>query len=140
MISPSVFSARVKALYRRKDVQLIMATSNLKNQYPGDRRKYQRTLVDFPVVLRIAGKTVLGQAVNGCNEGLLVESYLGLRAGYEVVGMLFDRPLNAALQFTTDKKAYKTNGELRHFHLDYLGGDKCKVTTGFFIPSMELPV
>ena len=103
----------------------------------GNRRKYKRVPVDFPVVLEFSGETISGQALNGCNEGLIVESYMSSEYAQGIMGMLSDRPLKVALQFTHNKRTYKTEGELKHFYLDFLGNHMCRIKIGLFIPKME---
>jgi hypothetical protein len=102
----------------------------------GERRKYKRVPVEFPVTYRIRGTTILGRAVNACNEGMMVESYLALKTAFQILGILKKkRRYRLRIEFT-HKRTYRTEGEIRHFHLDFSGIEPCRSSVGFFIPKM----
>jgi hypothetical protein len=99
-----------------------------------ERRKYRRVPVDFPVTYRIRGTTVLGRALDGCNEGLLVESRLALKTALQILGIVKrKRQYRLRIEFS-HKKAFRIEGEIRHFHLDFSGNEPCRFVVGFFLP------
>ncbi len=112
------------------------AVSSLSGSLPSDRRKYRRVPVDFPVICKIEEKTIRGQALNRCNKGLMVEYYLDLRVAHGLIDMLFYRPLYIGLQFICNEKTYSTEGELRHFHLNYKEDKGCTITIGVCVPEI----
>lgn len=102
----------------------------------GERRRYKRVSVEFPVTYKIRGTTVLGRAVNACNEGMMVESYLALKTALQILEILKKkRRYQLRIEFT-HKRSYRTEGEIRHFHLDFSGIEPCRSLVGFCIPRM----
>jgi hypothetical protein len=103
-----------------------------------DRRRHKRVPVDFPVVCKFQGKTVLGQAVNACNEGILVESYVGLEPALHLLKNLANNgKQNVGLRFGYKMKAYRTSAELKHCRLHFLGTEVLRAELGFFVPKMQ---
>jgi hypothetical protein len=102
-----------------------------------ERRKYKRVPVEFPVTYKIRGTTILGRSVNACNEGLMVESNVALKTAFQILGILRKKRKSRLRLDFTHKKPYRTEGEIRHFHLDYSGIEPCRSLVGFFIPSLE---
>ena len=102
------------------------------------RRKYERVSVDFPVVYRIKNMNILGRAMNASNEGMMVESYLSLKTAEQIL-QFWDknRGYKLNMRFTYRSKAYRPEAEIRHFHLDFLGKERCRYLAGFFIPKIE---
>lgn len=102
----------------------------------GERRKYKRVSIELPVTYKIRGTTVLGRTVNACNEGMMVESYVGLNTALQVLGILKKkRRYRLGIEFT-HKKTYRTEAEIRHFHLDFSGNEPCRSVVGFFVPKI----
>ena len=101
-----------------------------------ERRKYKRVSVEVPVTYKIKGTTVLGRSVNACNEGMLVESYLALKTAFHILGILRKKGRHCLKLEFTHKKTYRTEGEIRHFHLDFSGIEPCRSLVGFFIPKI----
>jgi len=103
-----------------------------------ERRKYKRVSVDFPVVYRIQGVTVMGKAVNASNEGMMVESHIGLENALRIVQILANRQrLTLDLQFTYKNRGFRTEAEMKHFHLHFLGKEPCRSELGVFMPKIE---
>jgi hypothetical protein len=103
----------------------------------GERRKYKRVSVDFPVVYRIHGMRFMGKAVNASNEGMMIESYLGLGAALSLLQILANRrEYRTNLQFTYKGKGFRTEAEIRHLHLHFFGKEPCKSELGLFAPKM----
>ena len=102
-----------------------------------DRRRYTRVSVDFPVVYRIKTRNVLGRAMNACNEGMMIDAYLSLETAAQLLQSLAkNRRYKLPVRFTYKNKAYRSEAEIRHFHLDFLGNERCRNLAGFFIPKM----
>jgi hypothetical protein len=99
-----------------------------------ERRKYKRVAVEFPVTYKIRGRTILGRAVNACNAGMMVESYLGLGMAFRILGALRKKRGHRVRIEFTHKKTYRIEGEIRHFHLDFSGNEPCRSVVGFFLP------
>lgn len=103
-----------------------------------DRRRHKRVPVDFPVVYKLQGKTVLGKAVNACNEGVLVEAYVGLEPALHMLKNLANNGKhNVDLRFAYKKKAYRTSAELKHCRLHFLGTEVLRAELGFFVPKIQ---
>ncbi len=103
-----------------------------------DRRKYKRVAVDFPVVFKISRRSVLGKAVNACNEGMMVESNLPLETAVKILKTLAKkRDHRLDVRFTHNKKPYRPEAEIRHFHLDLFGNGMCRSVAGFFMPTIR---
>jgi hypothetical protein len=101
-----------------------------------ERRKYKRVLVEFPVTYKIRRTTILGRALNASNEGMMVESYLDLKTALRILGALKKkRKYRLNIEFTY-KKTYRTEAEVRHFHLDFSGKEPCRSVFGFFTPKI----
>jgi hypothetical protein len=101
-----------------------------------ERRKYRRVSIDFPVSYKIHGTTVLGRAMDACNEGMKVESYIPLKTALRMLTTLRKkRKVRLHLEFTY-KRTYRTQGEIRHFHLDFSGNEPCRSVLGFFVPKI----
>ena len=113
------------------------APVDVKYQVGSDRRRCKRVPVDFTVVSLFPKETISGQALNGCNEGLMVEYYLSSGAASTIIETLSDRLSKVALQFTHNKRAFRAEGEPRHFHLDHPGDYIHRIKIGFFIRKME---
>jgi hypothetical protein len=102
------------------------------------RRRYRRVSTDFPVVYRIQGTSLLGKVVNACNEGMMVESYLGPEAALRILQILAcETGNNVDLKFTYKNKAYRAEGEMKHFHLQFFGREPFRAQLGFFLPQIE---
>lgn len=102
----------------------------------GERRRYKRVAVEFPVTYKIRGSTILGRSVNACNEGMMVESNVALKTAFQILGILRrKRRPRLKIEFT-HKRTYRTEGEIRHFHLDFSGTEPCRSLVGFFIPKI----
>jgi hypothetical protein len=102
-----------------------------------DRRRYTRVSVDFPVVYRIKTRNFLGRAINVCREGMMIESYLSLETAHQILQSLTkNRGYKLGVRFMHKNKAYRPEGEIKHFHLDFLGNERCRYLAGFFIPKM----
>jgi len=102
----------------------------------GERRKYKRVLIEFPVTYKIRGTTVMGRAMNACNEGMMVESYVGLKTAFQILGMLRKKRRHRLSVEFTHKKTYRAEAEIRHFHLDFSGNERCRSVVGFFMPGI----
>jgi len=103
-----------------------------------DRRKHKRVPVDFPVVYKFQGRTVLGNAINACNEGILVESYVGLEPALHMLKTLANNGRrNVDLRFTYGKRAYRTEAELKHCRLHFSGNEVLRAELGFFAPKIQ---
>jgi hypothetical protein len=102
-----------------------------------ERRRYKRISAGFPVSYRVKGTTIMGKAINACNEGILVESHLDLKTAFQIVGMLRKKRRQRFKIEFSHKQTYKTEGEIRHFHLDFSGTEPCRSLAGFFVPKME---
>ena len=101
-----------------------------------ERRKYRRVSIDFPVSYKIHGTMVLGRAMDASNEGMKVESYLPLKTALRILGGLKrKRKYRLNLEFTY-RRTYRTQGEIRHFHLDFSGNEPCRSVLGFFVPKI----
>ncbi|NIO05447.1 MAG: hypothetical protein GTN74_12790, partial [Proteobacteria bacterium] len=55
---------------------------------PNERRKHQRVPVELPLSYKIGKKTLIGNTVNACDEGVMVESYLSPKAALRVFRIL----------------------------------------------------
>jgi hypothetical protein len=98
-----------------------------------DRRKHKRVSVSFAVTYEIKGIIVPGWAVNACNHGMLVRSYLPLGTARQILQILEKKENNRlTVQFTHDK-SYRVVAEIRHLHLD-LSMDEALV--GLFMPKI----
>ena len=96
-----------------------------------DRRKSRRVPVDFPVTLEIHGTPVSGWAMNACNNGMMVQSFMTLDMALHVLNRLKkDGTERLFLEFT-HKEPCRTQAELRHFHLEFLGARLCRSRAGF---------
>jgi len=103
----------------------------------GDRRRYKRVAIEFPVICRIRGIAVLGWSVNACNQGILVESFLPLKTAIRILGIL-NRKQNHSLEMEfTYKKTYRAEAEIRHFHLEFSGHKRCRSLIGLLMPRIE---
>jgi len=108
-----------------------MAAADAKDE----RRKHKRVEINFPVTYKIRRTTVMGRAVNACNEGMLVESFLALRTAFQILGILTKkRKHRINVEFTFKKRTYRTEAEMRHFHLDFSGSEPCRSELGFHMP------
>jgi hypothetical protein len=102
------------------------------------RRKYRRVSTDFPVVYRIQGTRLLGKVVNACNEGMMVESYVGQRQALHILENLANNgERNVELKFTHKKKAYRIDGEMRHCHIHSFGSEPFRAQLGLFLPRID---
>jgi hypothetical protein len=113
-----------------------MGGSAVAEKNANERRKFKRIAVDFPVTYRIRGTTVLGRALDGCNEGLLVESRLALRTALQILGILKRKPTSRLRVEFTHKKSFRVEGEIRHFHLDFSGNEPCRFVVGLFLAAI----
>lgn len=99
-----------------------------------ERRKYRRVPVDFPVAYTIGRIRVVGKAVNACNEGLMVECYVPIETAGQILWILGNKQgHNIDLQFTYGKKAYRSEAEITHFHLDFIRNEQCRSVAGIFM-------
>ncbi len=103
-----------------------------------NRRKYKRVAVDFPVVFKINRRSVLGKALNACNEGMMVESNLPLETAVQILKTLAKKKSRKLdVRFTYNKKTYRPEAEIKHFHLDLFGNGMCRSVAGFFMPTIR---
>jgi hypothetical protein len=103
-----------------------------------DRRKYVRVPVDFPVAYIFKGKRLLGKAINASNEGMMIDSFLGLDSASRILRTLLAKNRDDVdLKFTFGNVPYRTQGEMRHFRLHFFGREPLRVEMGFFIPKMR---
>ena len=103
-----------------------------------DRRKNERFSVEFPLTYRIGKKTLLGNTVNVCHEGILVESYLSSRTAFGVFNILKNaQNFRLGVEFTYEGKADLRDVEIKHFHLDYSGCEAYRFTVGFWLPRVR---
>lgn len=101
-----------------------------------ERRKYKRVLIEFPVTYKIRGTTILGRAMNASNEGMMVESYLALKTALQILEILSKKRMYRLNIEFTHKKTYRTEAEIKHFHLDFSGNEPCRSVVGFFMPKI----
>ena len=100
-----------------------------------DRRRYTRVSVDFPVVYRIKTRNVLGRAMNACNEGMMIDAYLSLETAAQLLQSLAkNRRYKLPVRFTYKNKAYRSEAEIMHFHLDFIRNKQCRSVAGIFMP------
>ncbi|MBW2059226.1 MAG: hypothetical protein JRH07_11535 [Deltaproteobacteria bacterium] len=101
-----------------------------------ERRRFKRVSIEFPVSYKIRGTTILGRAINACNQGMMVESYVGVKTALQILGMMKKkRRSRVGLEFT-HKKTYRTEAEIRHFHFDFSGSEPCRSVVGFYMPEI----
>ena len=102
-----------------------------------ERRKHERILVEFPLNCKIGRKTLIGNTVNACKEGMMVESSLALKTALQMFGTLTKKRKHCLnVEFTFKEKTYRTEAEIKHFHLDFLGSEPYRFTVGFWIPKL----
>jgi len=103
-----------------------------------ERRKHQRVGVELPLSYRIGRKTLVGSAVNACDEGMMVESYLSPKGALELFKILEKRPnYRLEVEFTYEGNTDLRDVEIKHFHLDFSGCEAYRFTVGFWLPKME---
>ena len=103
-----------------------------------DQRKNRRFWIEFPVTYRIGGKQYTGRTINACNEGMMVESSLSLKAAYRVFKILTKGCNNHIdLEYVYKDKTRRRKAEIKHFHLDFSGTEPYRLTLGFFIPRID---
>jgi hypothetical protein len=118
----------------RQDQRMAGGTSR-GEMMENERRKYKRVAVDFPVLYTIEEINVLGKALNACNEGLMVECYLPIETAGQILWILGNKlGNNIDLQFTYKNKAYRSEAEIMHFHLDFIRNKQCRSVAGIFMP------
>jgi len=67
----------------------------------------------------------------------MVESYLSLETVHQILQSLTkNRGYKLRVRFIYKNKAYRPEGEIKHFHLDFFGNERCRYLAGFFIPEM----
>jgi hypothetical protein len=102
-------------------------------------RKFRRVSVDFPVTYRLKGRAYLGKAVDACNEGMMVESLLGLNQALRLFHLLAAKEEGKVeLKFTTNDRAYRAEGEMKHFRLCFFGRQPFRAELGLFLPRIEV--
>jgi len=105
---------------------------------PNETRKHKRVPVDFPVTFNMRRAFVLGKAVNANNQGMLIESNIPLSVARQILGILArKREYRLKIQFTYKEKGYSTEGQIKHFHMDFSGTEPFRALAGFFVPSLE---
>ncbi|NIS63006.1 MAG: hypothetical protein GTO13_20610 [Proteobacteria bacterium] len=103
-----------------------------------EQRKYETIRTEWPVVYEIGSNTLTGSTVNVCNEGMMVESNLSLETAAQILKTLAKkRDHKLDVRFTYNKRAYRPQAEIRHFHLDFLGNGMCRSVAGFFMPAIR---
>jgi hypothetical protein len=104
-----------------------------------ERRRHERFPVEFPLNYKIGRKTLMGNALNVCSEGILVESYLSSRAALEMIKLLKKRPHDRlGVEFTYEGNRDVRDVEIKHFHLHFSGSEAYRLTVGFWLPRTSL--
>lgn len=96
-----------------------------------ERRKTRRVPVDFPVTVEIHGTPVSGWALNACNSGMMVQSFMTLDMALHVLHRLKKNGMERLFLEFTHKEPCRTQADLRHFHLEFLGSRLCRSRAGF---------
>ncbi len=105
---------------------------------PNENRQHKRVPVDFPVTFNIRRASVLGKAVNANNRGMLIESNMPLSVARQILGILARKRKNSLkIEFTYKKKECSTEGEMKHFHMDFSGTEPFRALAGFLMPRLE---
>ena len=100
-----------------------------------DRRKHERIDVEFPLTYKIGRKTLMGNALNVCNEGIFVESFLSSRAALDLFRILKRKPHHRMdVEFTYEGNRDLRDVQIKHFHLDFSGREAYRFTVGFWLP------
>jgi len=103
-----------------------------------DRRRHERFCVEFPLTYRIGRRTLMGNAVNVCNEGIMVESYLSSRAALEVFKILKSKPnYRLGVEFSYEGNTDLRDVQVKHFHLDFSGSEAYRFTVGFWLSRVD---
>ena len=103
-----------------------------------ERRRYERSRIDLPVIYKVGKNTLTGTTMNVCNEGILVESSLSSKVALNVIKILSKKPgYRLEVEYTCEGNTYLRDAEVRHFHLDFPGGEPYRLTVGFWIPKIE---
>jgi len=80
----------------------------------------------------------MGNAVNVCNEGILVESYLSSKSALEIFKILKKKPnYRLGVEFTYEGSTDLRKVEVKHFHLDFSGSEAYRFTVGFWLPRVD---
>jgi len=115
--------------------------SVMAGQNPNDeRRKFRRVPVGFPTAYTVHGTIIPGWALNACNEGMMVESFMSLDMALHILYWLKKRGTNHLVLEFTHKGTYRTEAEIKHFHLQFLGRTLCRSQIGFFMPKIRQEV
>ena len=103
----------------------------------GEQRKHQRSPVEFPVVYKVGGTTLTGSTLNASNEGILVESCLSAKTAFKVFKVLNRKPgYRLKIEYSYGGNTYLRDAEVKHFRLDFSGGDPYHLRIGFWIPKI----
>ena len=102
-----------------------------------ERRKFRRIPVDFPASYEIHGTTVYGWALNACNEGMLVESFMSLDMALHLLDRLKKEGGKRLFLEFTHRGPHRAEAEMKHFHLHFLGRRLCRSQLGFFMPKIQ---
>jgi hypothetical protein len=110
----------------------------VRNTERANHRRYERSWIEFPVVYTIGKITLTGSTVNACNEGIMVESYLSSKTAFKVFRILNKNPgYRLEMEYTYEGNTFLRDAEIRHFHVDFSGGEPYRITLGFWIPKLE---
>ena len=102
-----------------------------------ERRRFKRIPVDFPASYEIHGTTVYAWALNACNEGMMVESFMSLDMALHLLDRLKEGGRERLFLEFTHRGTRRAEAEIRHFHLHFLGGRLCRSQLGFFVPKIH---
>ncbi len=100
-----------------------------------ERRKHDRVPVELPLSYKIGKKTLIGNTVNACDEGIMVESYLSSKAAFKIFKALERVPdYRLGVEFIYEGNTDRRDAEIKHFHLDFSGSAAYRLTVGFWLP------
>jgi len=117
----------------REVVHPVVAGQNMTDE----RRRFKRVPVDFPAAFDVHGTPVPGWALNACNEGMMVESVMSLDMALHILYRLKKSGRDHLFLEFSHKGTHRTEAEIKHIHLQFLGGRLCRSQIGFFIPRIR---
>jgi len=105
-----------------------------------ERRNSGRIKVEMPVSFEIGRDTFFGTTANLCDDGMMIESSLGLGNLCRIFKVLLKtQECPVEVNYSIKGRSFSRPGKIKHYHLDFSGSESaCRFSFGVWIPKLKI--